>query len=251
MGLKHSLLIGVNAILPAALSFSSKLPSYYQGHVLWLDRRSWSSAYSRYEPNVAAAIRDNLKKGDVFWDVGANVGWFSLYASRLVGKTGSVASFEPAPDVFSLLQANTRQVANIKTIRVGIGNRNGNATFCAHGASSAASFIREVTEINSSYHANIPIRDIDVSIRTLDSFADLPYPSLLKIDVEGFELEVLRGASDLLMNMHPKLIIEIHPRQLSLSGGTEEELFHRLSRLSYSWTMIDRNPNSLYTIFAQ
>jgi FkbM family methyltransferase len=251
MGLKHTLLTGVNATLPVALSFSPKLPTYYQGHVLWLDRRSWSSAYSRYEPNVATAIRDNLKRGDAFWDVGANIGWFSLYASRLVGETGSVVSFEPAPDVFSVLQANTHQVANIKTIHAGIGNRNGNARFCAQGASSAASFIREVTEINSRYHVNIPIKEIDVSIRTLDSFADLPYPSLLKIDVEGFELEVLKGASDLLMDMRPKLIIEIHPRQLSVSGGTEEELFHRLSSLSYSWTTIDRNPNSLYTIFAQ
>jgi hypothetical protein len=68
--------------------------------------------------------------------------------------------------------------------------------------------------------------------------------------VEGFELEVLKGAAKLL-SKRPVLIVEIHPLQLKLSGGSEAEIFHLLESFDYSCDVIDRNPNSIYTIIAK
>jgi hypothetical protein len=76
-------------------------------------------------------------------------------------------------------------------------------------------------------------------------------PCLAKIDVEGFELEVLRGASTLLSSSRPTLIMEIHPLQLRLSGGSEALLFQYLKEHGYGWEVIDRNPNSIYSIVAK
>ena len=69
--------------------------------------------------------------------------------------------------------------------------------------------------------------------------------------MEGFELEVLKGAAGLLSITRPTLIMEVHPPQLNLSGGSEELLFQLLTRHGYEWSVIDRNPNSIYTIIAK
>ena len=70
-------------------------------------------------------------------------------------------------------------------------------------------------------------------------------PTVIKIDVEGFELEVLKGAAQTLANDGCVLLIEVHPYQLKLSAGSEESLQDFLAASGYRWTVIDRNPNSL------
>jgi hypothetical protein len=112
--------------------------------------------------------------------------------------------------------------------------------------SSGGSFVDDVTKINQSYQPETPIRMVELRICKIDTLANqFALPDLIKIDVEGFELEVLKGAEGLLSNKKPALVIEIHPRQLELSGGNEAALFEFLESYEYSWTIIDRNPNSL------
>ena len=197
-------------------------------------------------------MKSNLRAGDTFWDVGANIGLFSLLAAKVVGPKGRIFSFEPAPDVFQLLCANIRGLRTIRAIQCGVGNADSVATFAAQGVSSAASFVEEVTKINQSFLPEIPIRKVEVNIRKLDTLVkELVEPNLVKIDVEGFEFEVLKGARELLSTVRPTLIIEIHPPQLKLSGGTEALLFQLLSEHGYGWKIINRNPNSLYSIIAK
>ena len=77
-------------------------------------------------------------------------------------------------------------------------------------------------------------------------------PNFMKIDVEGFELEVIRGAANTLSQRELRaLLIEIHPPQLALSGGTEAELLALIANHGFNVTVVDRNPNSLYTIFSE
>jgi len=213
----------------------------------------WESFFSRYELAVAQAIRDHLRGGQTFWDVGANIGWFSVFASTIVGTSGRVVSFEPSPEVFDILSAHAQTTDGITAIRLGVGNADEVRSFAAHGKSSSSSFVEEVTNINFGFHSSVPVKSVDVELRRIDSLVKElgSNPSLLKIDVEGFELEVLRGASDLLCTGRPALIIEVHPRQLELSGSTEGLLFQFLRDRRYVWEVIDRNPNSLYTIIAE
>lgn len=253
MGIKNILLRTANHLVCIFGVFQQKLPVFYRGHILWLHKNSWESLYSRYEPYMAKTLEENLKNGDTFFDVGSNKGWFSLLASKIVGPHGKVFAFEPAPEVFELLKNNTKGVQNIKPTQAGVGSINGKLTFASQGTSSAGSFVENVTKINEQYLKDIPILGVDVPICTLDSLIqDLgTIPNLIKIDVEGFELEVLKGAKNLLGTHTPKIIMEIHPKQLQLSGGSEEQVFNILSENKYTWTIIDKNPNSLYTILAK
>lgn len=248
----HNLVKYGNLALRTALPFSRKLPTRFNGHWIWLSRKSWTSVYLDYEPHIAEALKSGLSRGDTFWDIGAHIGLHSLFASIIIGRHGKVFSFEPSPDVFTVLKGNTFGNKNIQLFQRGISSTDGISLFAAHGTSASGSFVEEVTEVNRHYHPNEPIRKVRVETRKLDTLlSELRPPSLIKIDVEGFELKVLKGSERLLSDVRPMLIIEIHPGQLILSGGSEEAIFNILKRHCYEWKVIDRNPNSLYTVLAQ
>jgi FkbM family methyltransferase len=111
-----------------------------------------------------------LAKGSVFWDIGANVGWFSLFASSLVGPSCVVESFEPSPDVFQALRANLESRANARAHNVGVGDTDEVREFSAQGMSPASSFVEEVTKINSRYFPDDQIKRTSVAITRLDTF---------------------------------------------------------------------------------
>ena len=252
MGWKHHALNSANLIMRSGLVFNQKLPSYYHGYWLWLYKKCWASVYLGYEPYMAEAIKANLPRGGSFWDVGANVGLYSLLAAKIVGGNGNVAAFEPSPEVFSLLRANTEGNKLVRIFPYGVGNTDGEMTFAAQGTGSSSSFIEEVTELNRGNNLGQEIRSVSVTVRKIDTLLEkLSPPSLLKIDVEGFELEVLKGAARLLTEVRPAMVIEVHPPQLEMSGGSDDRLLGILAEYSYNWQVIDRNPNSLYTIVAK
>jgi FkbM family methyltransferase len=202
---------------------------------------------------MADAINAHLQRNGTFWDVGANIGLISLFASKIAGPGGHVLSFEPSPDVLAVLRCNTEGNTNIKVLPYGIGNADALKSFAAQGKSSSASFVQDVTALNQSFQPDQPIEQVSVTMRKLDTLLDgalSPIPSLVKIDVEGFELEALKGANCLLSSIRPKLLVEIHPYQLALCGGTEDELFQRLREYQYRWRIIDRNPNTMYSVVA-
>ena len=252
MRLRHAALALADTVVPAALFFSRKLPTYYAGAVVWPSRENWNTIFSRYEPHMALALKQHLHGGGTFWDIGANVGWFSLFAFSIVGSSGHIISFEPAPEVFRLLAQNTAGLPNVTIVQCGVGNADETGCFAAQGTSSASSFLKEITQINAHYLSDTPIESISVPIKRIDTLVREvgSVPNVIKIDVEGYELKVLQGAVELLSSRNPTLIIEIHPPQLSLSGGSEDELFTLLKRHGYKWHVIDANPNSLYTITA-
>jgi FkbM family methyltransferase len=251
--LKHLALRAADKLIVPTV-FPRRRPTFYCNTVVWFPATLWQSLRSNYEVAVGMAIKKHLRDGDVFLDIGANVGWFSLFASQIVAKEGRVFAFEPAPEVFKLLLDNTANVRNIRPMQVGIGSSDQVRPFGSQGTLSSASFIEEVTKINVDYLPNTPITSVVVQVRSVDSLVDELFitPSLLKIDVEGFELEVLRGAARVLSSpQRPVLIIEIHPPQLLLSGGSEGLLFQLLRNHAYGWRVIHSNPNSLYTIVAR
>lgn len=252
MTFKHACHELVDRAVQSVLSNSDRLPTYYGGRVIWPTRSTWPSVYWSYELHMARAMRQFLRQGSVFWDIGANVGWFSLFASSLVGPSGIVEAFEPSPEVFRALRSNLEDRANARTHNVGIGDTDEIREFSAQGMSPGASFVEEVTKINAHYFPSNQIERVSVASTRLDTFMTTSRnrPDLLKIDVEGYEYRALRGAERLLATYRPAILIEIHPPQLELSGGSEAGIFELLRAHHYHWTRLHENQNSLYTILA-
>jgi FkbM family methyltransferase len=165
-----------------------------------------------YEPQMQEAIARELKPSQVFYDVGGNAGFFSLLAARIAGPSGKVFTFEPLPsnsDVVSE-QIAVNSISNIELVKAAVGGASGKAMLKPDGAATA------VLAGGNGQSAVADDAMISVDVITLDDFIkDHRKPDLMKIDVEGFEAEVLDGASAMLGPDGPVLIIEIHHDEAS------------------------------------
>lgn len=172
-----------------------------------------------YEVGTLAFIRSTLKDGDVFVDVGANIGLMSMVASKSVGINGRVISIEANPSTASIFKRNVEanKLTNVLLVENAIGSAPGNAKIYPnwHINRGGASLIRKGESEEG----------VDVEIKTLDSVLDDLdlVPTLIKIDVEGFELEVLKGAQKLLSSSRlPTLIIELSSERETAGGNVGE-----------------------------
>lgn len=161
-----------------------------------------------YEPEMQLAIENNLKSGMVFYDVGANGGFFSLLGARIVGASGDVVAFEPHPMTAAQLkqQAKLNSFCNITTIVGAVSDEVGTAQFDDEINSDMAAIV-------GKSHTG---RTITVPTTTLDHqiLLGLPSPHMIKIDVEGTEMKVMRGALNLLRERKPLLLVELHSSEL-------------------------------------
>lgn len=158
-----------------------------------------------YEAGTLHAFDLLLKKGDVFIDVGSNIGLMAIYASQKVGTTGHIHSFEPEPKTYKILCENC-DINKIKNITL---------NNIALGAKESKGIIYSNLDINRGA-ASLVRRDgtkgNEISISTLDNYLDskrIPQVKLIKADIEGYEFEMLKGASKLLHSEYaPILCIE-------------------------------------------
>jgi FkbM family methyltransferase len=171
----------------------------------------------------------------------------------MVGPNGGVISCEASPSVFQKLTLSTAYYPWVKAFNYGVGATKGELEFYEQGLSSSGSFSHQVTAINAQRNLDLPIIKVPVQLWPIDSLA-AEYaiePSVVKVDVEGYELEVLRGGINTLIRRVATWIVEVHPPQLRMFGGTEDELMALFSSYHYYVSVIDRNPNSLYTFVAE
>jgi FkbM family methyltransferase len=189
-------------------------------HVLYIDRL--------YQPDVLVALRNLLKPGDTFWDVGANYGFMSLYVSRVFGNSVRTVAFEPSPVVLPYLRENiTANDAAVDVQAYGLGDRVGTAEFFY---SELGSWNGTLLEEFAEHHC-LP-RKLTVPVMTIDAaMATLPKPSVLKIDVEGAELQTLAGGEKFLSEHHPPLVVEYNIESMSEPG---DEFLARFRDLGYT-----------------
>ena len=187
-----------------------------------------------YEPNQFNFLSKFLKKGMTFVDVGANIGLFGLFASKLVGKTGQVLAIEPSRREFNRLKHNLQlnRTKNIKALKLALGNNNSikklNVAVSPYdGHNSFGPFGYETTKIDHTE---------DVVTKTLDKLIQetkIKQIDAIKIDVEGAELSVLKGGLRTLKILKPLLLMELSDRTLRKQGSNSNQIWKLLTRLSY------------------
>ncbi|MCA1834592.1 MAG: FkbM family methyltransferase [Actinobacteria bacterium] len=209
------------------------------------DRIQRLEAFRAYERRELSLVRSLLRPGDVVIDVGAHVGYYALHAARRVGPSGEVHAFEPVG-------------ANAARLRENIelnGFRNVVVNECAAGASAGRARFGVVKIEGESGWSSLLVAgretadDIEIDVVTLDDYvvsASLPTVSFIKIDVQGNELDVLRGAASLLERFGPDVMCEAEVYWLEATGRSPAELLGFMRGLGYrAWGVPARGPAAL------
>jgi FkbM family methyltransferase len=177
------------------------------------------------EPEEQAFVAAHLDRGDVFYDIGANIGFYSTIGARLVGPTGQVYAFEPHPDsaVSAARNATMNGFANVEVVTAAVSDHDDRMTLSLAGGSAS--------------HRLDDAPGIEVDVVALDGWLERTAarpPTLVMIDVEGAEIDVLRGMRRMLAVQQPTICCEVHwlgkqfldfcARELAPFGYTVSEL---------------------------
>lgn len=202
--------------------FSVKLPTRYVNYFP-----------SNYEADNFRFLKQHVKEGDTVFDIGAHIGLFSTIAAQLTGTNGKVLSFEPSNETFKLLLETIRINGNSKNIfprQAAVGDRSGKVTFFVSpirgdNSNSLVSYKndRELIPVETDL---VCVDDIVSSDRTLR-------PVFMKIDVEGAELDALRGASETIRTIRPHIILAVHPEPIKEKGDSIEAICHFIRSHNY------------------
>jgi FkbM family methyltransferase len=184
----------------------------------------------------------DISVGDTVIDVGANIGVFTVKASRLVGPNGRVISLEPASKSFTLLEANIlrNDLSNVKSFRYAVSDSEREASLYVDNVSDRSSLFSDLGDSERNRRSIETIENVEtVSLDTLVESLKFDRIDVIKIDVEGAELAVLRGAKRTIAKYFPSIVLEWHPwggplveiqSFLSTSGYKVLESEHRSDR---------------------
>jgi FkbM family methyltransferase len=175
-----------------------------------------------WEPETWGLISKHLGSGRVFVDVGAHVGYYSLKAAKVVGPQGRVLAIEPNPDTLSVLRenvaANHYSMVTVEPVACSDSDTTLELFSAADKNSGASSLSRTNAEHFGAARASyrVPARRLDAIIQESGVLG----VDVLKIDVEGAELLVLKGAQETIDRFHPVMIMELEETQLINMGTT-------------------------------
>lgn len=227
------------------------------GYLMHLDLSRWADRVAYflgrwYALDLQLFIADIVKPGDVVVDVGANRGMFALSAARLVEDQGRVICFEPNPQCLELLRLDVAS-NKIRTVEIhpcGLADRSAVATLTIPNINFG-----EGTLGGTRYPSDKTV-SIDVPIRRGDDLLAAVRPSLIKLDIEGYEAKALAGLEETVRAHKPVIITEVAPALLGACSSSVEELMTLMARMDYKpfelglrkrhgkygWCLRDPNP---------
>jgi len=209
---------------------------------------SWCLARDNiYEETETRFVLDNVKKGDIVLDVGANIGYYTLILAKLVDEQGKVFAFEPEPNNFHVLKKNVRANGynNVKLERVVVSNKKSKTKLYVSKENVGEHRIYKSSTVSNDY-INVEMIRLDdyfVNHNLMDKI------SFVKMDVEGSELGVLEGMKEILArNKKIKILIEFDPRQIIDYGGKPKDIFDILEKENFDFSYVDRKDKQIKKI---
>lgn len=177
-----------------------------------------------YEKGTVQLLGDFLRPGSVFIDIGANIGLMSAIASRKVGASGKVIAVEANPETVEILRYNLalNDCDNVEVYPIALGSGTGTAILYENWNVNrgGASLLSQGDETGTE----VPVARLE------DLFSDIP-ATLIKMDVEGYELEVLKGGAEYIRRCLPVLIIEVSELREGQKGVSPREVMDFVSSL--------------------
>jgi FkbM family methyltransferase len=224
-------------------------PAYVDvyGSRIYLDPEdSLGLSMGLHEPDELALVRDELHPGDIFVDVGANIGYYTVIAARLVGASGKVYAFEPAPEVLRYLRRNVSRndLRNVTIVPKALADRSGEGELYLsdfnkgdhriYNPQSSPTY-REGGPVYDQHTRAAPRRSLPIALTTLDEvLADERRPMFFKLDVQGAEGAVLRGAQKILRRPGSVAILtEFWPAGLRLFGDDPRAVLDVIRRAGF------------------
>jgi FkbM family methyltransferase len=199
------------------LADPEQLKVYFYGHY-----------HERYEADLVQRL---LTGDDVFWDVGANVGYFTLVAATALANRGQIVAFEPGKNAYARLVSNValNPYQNIQAFPVAVTDREGEAVLHLLG---------DIADSSASLYPAAQAQAGQEVCRTvsLDHWLDsegLRPPNLIKLDAEGAELAVLQGAAGLIQNSPPLFLMEMEEKNLVAAGASKAAVAQYLTGCGY------------------
>jgi len=179
-----------------------------------------------------------LKQGDIFLDIGSNIGLFSLYAAEIVTEKGKIHAFEPTPDTYSRLKENIELNGFqniITTNNIGLSSSKGalklNVSSDGHDAWNT---FAQQSEMKFENNIEIPVERLDDYL--LEKKLSPDKIAFVKMDVEGWEMEVVKGANNLLIDKNaPVFMVEFTESNLFAAGSNCYELYDIFTSYGYKW----------------
>jgi FkbM family methyltransferase len=197
--------------------------------VLYRAYKRWSDRGER------AALRALLRPGMTVIDVGANIGIYTEFLAACVGPQGRVIAIEPAPDNVHRLETAARRLPQVTVVHAGVAARSGSITL----------YIADDLNVDHrTYSAEPGRRSIEVRALALDEYiAANERIDLIKMDIQGAELEAIEGARRVLTSLHPPhILFEYWPHGLRAAGREPRALPDSLRELGYVLTTVGEVP---------
>jgi len=192
-----------------------------------------------YEEEELGFVRTILKPGDSAVDVGGHIGFFTMHMAAAVGPEGRVYAFEPLETNAALLERSVAENGfgdRVKFLRAAVGASAGTATltFPLETLNSGGAYLLRGTPLAGNQRREVPL----VSLDTLDLRRPVRF---IKMDVEGAEPQVLRGAAHILAEDRPVILSELHATQLErASGVTADQFLAQIEAFGYRAHRIER-----------
>ena len=189
-------------------------------------------ASKSYEFHVTDVIREELHEGEVFLDLGANLGYFSMLACSIVKAKGKVIAFEPNPQNLQLIYESQldNKFTNLKVYPFAVSDQSTILRFTTVGSNGGV-----ITEHSKDQEHYLLVQSVVID----EILANEQNIDLIKMDIEAHELIALRGMEKLLMRLRPKIITEFHPWAMRLNNlEPPEEFLDKIQSLGYRLSVI-------------
>jgi FkbM family methyltransferase len=203
-----------------------------------IERQMWGGCY---EPHVQQSLRNLLSPGDVFIDIGAHIGYHAVLGATLVGTGGQVFAFEADPGNFARLRDHLRPFPSATAVNKAAWSSTGAVTFerSSEFGESGWGTLTTVRDLGRGAHLSVDTISLDQWL----SESNLGCVSAMKVDAEGSEVAIFRGATELLERMRPSVIFEANDVVLRQANTSALELTEILHEQSYA--LFDLHATSL------